>query len=71
MDYFWENDGWEKQDKHLRELEQMPFWCTFPFIPGKNGLYEIRGPRQVGKKSLVRTILSEKARGRIFRRLSD
>ena len=36
----------------------MPFRRIFPFIPEKKGLYIIRGPRQIGKSSWLKSILS-------------
>lgn len=58
MDFFWENPGWESADRHLRALKAMPFLRPFPFIPEKEGLYVIRGPRQIGKSSWLKSILS-------------
>lgn len=57
MDYFWEHEGWEQQDKHLKQLAQSPFKRAFPFIPNERGLYIIRGPRQVGKSTWIKYIL--------------
>ncbi|MGK5082376.1 ATP-binding protein [Bdellovibrionota bacterium FG-1] len=58
MDLFWEKDGWELEDKHLRKLAAMPFERSFPFIPEKHGMYIVRGPRQIGKSSWLKTVLS-------------
>ena len=58
MEIFWESDGWEASDKHLKQLSKLPFTRNFPFIPKKKGLYIIRGPRQIGKSSWLKTILS-------------
>lgn len=57
-DLFWEISGWENDDKHLRAVANMPFSRKWPFIPQKAGLYIIRGPRQVGKTSWLKAILS-------------
>ncbi|MBF0107163.1 MAG: ATP-binding protein [Deltaproteobacteria bacterium] len=59
FDIFWEKRGWETSDIHLNKLKAMPFCRDFPFIPQKNGLYIIRGPRQIGKSSWLKTILSQ------------
>ncbi len=39
-------------------MQKMPFQRKFPFIPKEKGFYIIRGPRQVGKGSWLKTILS-------------
>lgn len=59
MDEFWKKSAWEKADQHLVALKSQPFQRTFPFIPHQNGTYFIRGPRQVGKSSWLKSILSE------------
>jgi len=61
MDFFWEKSGWEEADRHLSKVREMPFQRRFPFIPKDKGLYIIRGPRQVGKSSWLKTILSHYA----------
>ncbi len=58
MHNFWEKQKWEEEDFHLKALSCMPFYRNFPFIPEKNGLFVIRGPRQVGKSSWLKSILS-------------
>lgn len=58
MKHFWESKHWEAEDKHLRELNLSPFKRRFPNLPTSPGLYIIRGPRQVGKSSWLKTILS-------------
>jgi predicted AAA+ superfamily ATPase len=55
---FWKNPGWEAADRHLSRLNKMPFRRRWPFIPKVNGLYIIRGPRQIGKTSWLKSILS-------------
>ncbi|MEZ4754111.1 MAG: ATP-binding protein [Bdellovibrionota bacterium] len=42
----------------------MPFKRNFPFIPQANGLYIIRGPRQIGKTSWLKTILAKQCKKR-------
>lgn len=59
---FWEISGWEMTDYHLRKVSEMPFKRNFPFIPQDEGLYIIRGPRQIGKSSWLKTILSHHAK---------
>lgn len=61
MDFFWENDGWEAADPHLTQLKSGPFRRNFPPTPKKPGIYAIRGPRQIGKSSWLKTILSAMA----------
>jgi uncharacterized protein len=57
MSNFWEKEDWECSDKHLRALAEMPFQRKWPFIPTQSGLYIIRGPRQIGKTSWLKSIL--------------
>jgi len=61
MDLFWEKAGWEKEDKHLVDLSLAPFNRPFPKIDVLKGpaLFVLRGPRQVGKSSLLKTLLSQ------------
>lgn len=61
MEYFWEKLDWEQSDPHLKKMRDMPFKRDFPFIPEKEGLYIIRGPRQVGKSSWLKTVLQHYA----------
>lgn len=59
MEFFWENTDWEKADLHLVQLAKAPFRRPFPEIKIGKGLYIIRGPRQVGKSSWMKTLLSK------------
>lgn len=59
MDIFWDKKNWEQEDLHLSRLKSLPFQRTFPLDTLKQGLYIIRGPRQVGKTSLLKTLLSK------------
>jgi predicted AAA+ superfamily ATPase len=61
MQNFWKKTGWEEHDPHLKKIKSMPFQRTFPFIPKMKGLYIIRGPRQIGKSSWLKTVLSHYA----------
>jgi uncharacterized protein len=56
-DLFWENKGWENEDKHLIQLKKAPFRRDFPSLKLETGFYAIRGPRQIGKSSWLKTIL--------------
>ncbi len=58
MDFFWEKEGWEEADPHLLELKKQAFFRPFPPMPSKSGLYSIRGPRQIGKSSWLKLMLS-------------
>lgn len=58
MQYFWEIPDWEIDDRHLKKLREMPFQRPAPFIPNGVGLYIVRGPRQIGKSSWLKTVLS-------------
>lgn len=58
MEFFWENEDWELEDKHLLQIKRSPFVRPFPEVIFDRGLYVLRGPRQVGKSSWLKTILS-------------
>lgn len=64
MDLFWEKSGWEEQDKHLLALKNSPFRRPFPELELNStpAFYVLRGPRQVGKSSWLKTILSNYGR---------
>lgn len=62
MDIFWENEGWEESDRHLKKVREMPFQRPIPFIPTAAGLYVVRGPRQIGKSSWLKEVLSHYSR---------
>ncbi len=59
MQNFWENKNWESDDKHLQEMQAMPFYRPFAPVHLRPGIYSIRGPRQIGKSSWLKTLLSE------------
>lgn len=61
MEIFWEKAGWQDRDKHLDALRRSPFVRPFPQISFSNkpALFIIRGPRQIGKSSWLKSILSE------------
>lgn len=59
MQLFWENENWEKQDKHFLGLKNMPFERDFPDMDLRSGLYSIRGPRQIGKSSWLKRLLKQ------------
>jgi predicted AAA+ superfamily ATPase len=58
MDLFWKNPGWETSDLQLKRLHEQPFARQFPELGMQPGLYVIRGPRQVGKSTWLKTLLS-------------
>lgn len=57
MEYFWEKIDWETEDRHLKALSKMPFQRPISFIPDKPGLFVMRGPRQIGKSTWLKTVL--------------
>lgn len=57
--HFWEKKNWEHEDLHLLKLQNMPFNRVFPDLKVQPGIHVIRGPRQVGKSSFLKTILSK------------
>ena len=61
MQNFWEKKGWQRLDKHLLSLDKSPFRRSFPSLPAGSGFFVIRGPRQIGKSSWLKTLLAETA----------
>ena len=59
MHNFWEKQDWQNEDKHLKALSEAPFRRPFPELPNGTGLFVIRGPRQIGKSSWLKTLLSQ------------
>jgi predicted AAA+ superfamily ATPase len=59
MHNFWEKQAWQTTDKHLMALSLSPFQRIFPTLPEGPGLYVIRGPRQIGKSSWLKSLLSD------------
>jgi uncharacterized protein len=57
MQHFWEKPGWELLDKQLSGLKKQPFERPLPKIKLKQGLYIIRGPRQIGKSTWLKKML--------------
>ncbi|MEN0057812.1 MAG: ATP-binding protein [Bdellovibrio sp.] len=57
MQNFWEKSNWQNADKHLLALQNNPFQRPFPALPEGPGLFVIRGPRQIGKSSWLKTLL--------------
>ena len=56
---FWEKTNWENKDPHLGKLQDAPFQRPFPNFNFENGLYIIRGPRQIGKTTWLKRILQQ------------
>ncbi len=56
---FWEKSNWESNGEHLTRVMEMPFRRELPKVEISKGLYVIRGPRQVGKSSWLKTLLSQ------------
>jgi uncharacterized protein len=59
MDKFWEKEGWQADDRHLLGLRQAPFQRHFDIQALGPGLWIMRGPRQVGKSSWMKTLLAQ------------
>lgn len=59
MENFWEKKGWEHEDVHLSELKTLPFKREIPSLSLEPGLFVIRGPRQIGKSSWLKTELTK------------
>jgi len=62
MEIFWKNPSWEAEDLQLKRLRDQPFVRKFPQLGLNPGLYVIRGPRQVGKSTWLKSLLSELCR---------
>ena len=62
MQNFWEIEGWENEDHHLSRIKKLPFQRPFPSVSWGEGLFSIRGPRQIGKTCWIKSILLEKTR---------
>lgn len=63
---WWKKAGWESDDKHLRQLEKYKYvYHRKNFLPEKNGIVLVYGPRQVGKTTWIKQHISEKLSGKI------
>ena len=52
---WWESDVWFKQDFHLQKLEKQKIkWSYELDISFDEGIYSLRGPRQIGKTSWIK-----------------
>jgi predicted AAA+ superfamily ATPase len=59
MEIFWENQNWEDSDKHLLSLKRSKFQRSFPEVDLGPGVTLIRGPRQIGKSTWLKILLSK------------
>jgi len=59
MDMFWLNPNWEEEDRHLQGLSSAPFQRPFPPFELTPGVAIIRGPRQIGKSTWMKCLLSQ------------
>jgi predicted AAA+ superfamily ATPase len=59
MEFFWKKPNWEEQDVQLKRLKGQPLARRFPELSLLPGLYIIRGPRQVGKSTWLKVLLSQ------------
>ncbi|MBL7668861.1 MAG: ATP-binding protein [Bdellovibrionaceae bacterium] len=59
MDFFWKKSGWDREDKHLFALNHGPFKRKYPDINLTPGVTLIRGPRQIGKSTWMKTLLKK------------
>jgi len=56
---WWEKDDWEKADLHLSNIREQKIAWNYNLIKKfEEGIYSIRGPRQVGKTSFIKQIIS-------------
>ena len=57
---WWQNQGWEKEDKHLRALAGYTYvYHRKDNLPMKPGVIVVYGPRQVGKTTWIKQAISE------------
>jgi predicted AAA+ superfamily ATPase len=57
---WWRNPGWEKQDKHLKQLAKYTYvYERTGYFPGKKGSVVVYGPRQVGKTTWIKQGISK------------
>jgi len=60
MQNFWEKPRWEQEDKQLSDLAKQAFIRPFPALKiHPKSLYTIRGPRQVGKSTWLKSLLRD------------
>ena len=57
MDIFWQKLGWEQRDRHFLALKNAPFQRDLPPVELTPGVTLIRGPRQIGKSTWLKTLL--------------
>jgi len=56
---WWENTSAIEQDKHIMDYQNAKVKFPLPAFIAQKGIYIIRGPRQVGKTTLLKTIIRE------------
>ncbi|MEW5996486.1 MAG: ATP-binding protein [Candidatus Micrarchaeota archaeon] len=57
---WWKNPGWEKEDKHLKQLANYAYvYERTEYIPEKKGATVVYGPRQVGKTTWIKQAISK------------
>jgi predicted AAA+ superfamily ATPase len=64
MDIFWKKPDWEESDRHLSQLKATPFQRPFPKMKISPGIALVQGPRQIGKSSWLKTLLSERVKAK-------
>jgi len=61
---WWKSAGWEKADRDLRQLEGLKYiYDRKEYLPHKNGVFILYGPRQVGKTTWIKQRISEMLKG--------
>ncbi|MEK6859878.1 MAG: ATP-binding protein [Nanoarchaeota archaeon] len=57
---WWDNEDWEKNDLHLSNIKNQKIIWKYEIIKDlDNGIFSIRGPRQVGKTSYIKQLIKE------------
>lgn len=62
METFWEKKNWERSDKHLVQLKAADFRRAFRELKLDPGVTLIRGPRQIGKSTWLKILLSKEVK---------
>jgi predicted AAA+ superfamily ATPase len=61
---WWKNPSWDKEDRHLKKLTNYEYvYERKDYIPKKTGVFVVYGPRQVGKTTWIKQMISKSKEG--------